>query len=88
MRVTDDPDAARQLVHARFGGSDALPSYQKVLAREGVNGVADLALVGSKAEVLSRLDELAAVGVTDFTAHVLATTRDDAQRTSDVLAQR
>lgn len=86
--VTEQVDAALQLVHARFGGSDALPSYQKVLAREGVHGVAELALVGTASEVCSRLDELADVGVTDFTAHVLAPTPQDAERTWDVLAGR
>jgi len=86
--VTDDVAATRRLVDRRLGAHDRLPSYQKVLAREGVASSADLAVVGSADEVGRRLDELAQAGATDFAAHIVAATEADAERTWQYLAQR
>jgi 5,10-methylenetetrahydromethanopterin reductase len=85
--VTDDADSARAMVHKWFGRNDSLPMYQKVLAREGVGGMAELALIGGEDEVSRRLDEFAACGVTDFAAN-LSTAGKDADRTWDFLAAR
>lgn len=76
LGITDDADATRSLVHARLGANDAMPSYQKVLAREGATGVADLALVGTEQEVATQLRRFADLGVTEFAAHVVATGPD------------
>ena len=43
-----------------------LPSYRAMFEREGVEGPADLAIVGSAAEVEDGIAGLAAAGVTDF----------------------
>lgn len=86
--VTDDVAATRQLVDRRLGAHDRLPSYQKVLSREGLATTADLALVGSAKEIGRRLDELAAAGATDFAGHIVATTAADADRTWQYLANR
>ena len=43
-----------------------LPSYRAMFEREGVEGPADLAIVGSAAEVEDGIATLAAAGVTDF----------------------
>lgn len=85
--VTDDAASARATVHKWFGGNDSLPTYQKVLAREGVSGIAELALIGSEEEVDRRLDEFAASGVTDFAANVSAAGRDT-DRTWEFLSGR
>ena len=87
VTVTDDVDAARQHVHRRLGANDRFPSYRRVLEREGVGGVADLAVVGSAAEVRDRLAGFAALGVTDFAAHVVG--QDDATvgRTWELLGE-
>jgi 5,10-methylenetetrahydromethanopterin reductase len=86
--VTADPAAAREQVQRVMGPHDRYPSYQKVLAREGARGVADLAVVGSEADVAARLDELAEAGTTEFAGYVLAPDRADADRTWDFLARR
>ncbi|MFA1545946.1 LLM class flavin-dependent oxidoreductase [Actinomadura chokoriensis] len=86
--VTDDVAGTREHVHAMLGANDRFPSYRKVLSREGVDGVAGLAIVGSPDEAARRLDAFAASGVTDFAAHVLATTDVDAERTWEFLADR
>ena len=43
-----------------------LPSYRAMFEREGVEGPADLAIVGSAAEVEDGIAALATAGVTDF----------------------
>ncbi|SEG92938.1 F420-dependent oxidoreductase, MSMEG_4879 family [Thermomonospora echinospora] len=86
--VTDDVASAREHIHRRLGANDRFPSYQKVLRREGVDGVARLAIVGSPDEVARRLDAFADSGVTDFAAHPLAENDVDAERTWEFLAAR
>jgi 5,10-methylenetetrahydromethanopterin reductase len=83
--VTDDESGARAHIKARLGRDDGLPSYQKVLAREGVPSVADVSIVGSADDVAERLARFAAGGVTDFAAHVVAATEDDRAGTWSLL---
>ncbi|WP_370615292.1 LLM class flavin-dependent oxidoreductase [Mumia qirimensis] len=75
--VTDDVDAARAAIHRKLGANDALPSYQRVLEREGADGVAALSLVGDEATVAGQLHRFADAGVTEFAAHVVARGDDD-----------
>jgi alkanesulfonate monooxygenase SsuD/methylene tetrahydromethanopterin reductase-like flavin-dependent oxidoreductase (luciferase family) len=86
--VTSEPAAARELVRARLGANDRFPSYRKVLAREGVESVADLAVVGSEDECAAALDELAASGTTDFGAHLVVSGDAERDRTWEFLAAR
>lgn len=86
--VTSNPDVARELVRARLGANDRFPSYQKVLSREGVTSVADLAVVGTAAECAAVLDDLADCGMTDFGAHVVAADEADRDRTWEFLAEQ
>ena len=86
--VTDDAAAARARVHRRLGANDVLPSYQKVLRREGADGVAQLAVVGSPDEVTSGLDDFERAGVTDFAAHIVAGSDRDRDRAWEFLAAR
>jgi alkanesulfonate monooxygenase SsuD/methylene tetrahydromethanopterin reductase-like flavin-dependent oxidoreductase (luciferase family) len=86
--VTSDIAGAREHIHRVLGANDRFPSYQKVLRREGVDGVAQLAIVGSPGEVGRRLDAFAASGVTDFAAHVLAASDVDTESTWTFLAAR
>lgn len=85
--VTDDEDAARAAIHRKLGANDALPSYQKVLEREGAPGIAALSLVGDERSVGEQLDRFADAGVTEFAAHVVAAGSDD-DRTWRFLAER
>ncbi len=45
-----------------------LPSYRAMLDREGVEGPADVALVGDEATVRAAIDELGSAGATDLLA--------------------
>ena len=66
--VTDDVDAAQERAAKVFAVYGQLPSYRAMLDREGAGGAADIALVGTAAEVTDRIGALADIGVTDFAA--------------------
>lgn len=86
VSVTDDEGATRELIHRRLGANDRFPSYQRVLEREGVAGIAGLSVVGSAEAVRARLAVFADLGVTEFAAHVAGLTPADVERTWDLLA--
>jgi F420-dependent oxidoreductase-like protein len=62
---TDDGRTAAATTFARYGG---LENYQRLFDREGVSSVAELAVVGSEAEVARSLTRFAVVGVTELWA--------------------
>jgi 5,10-methylenetetrahydromethanopterin reductase len=66
--VTTDVDGAHERAAKVFAIYGQLPSYRAMLDREGVEGAADIALVGSTGEVTDRIGALADIGVTDFAA--------------------
>lgn len=86
VAVTDDPDGTREAVARSLQVYGQLPSYRAMLDIEGVEGPADLAMLGSEAQVSEALSALADTGVTDFAAVVTARTPDDTDRTLAVLA--
>jgi 5,10-methylenetetrahydromethanopterin reductase len=61
-----DADAARQHAAKAFAIYSHLPSYRAMLDREGAAGPADVAIVGSEADVAKGVEALADAGVTDF----------------------
>lgn len=86
--VTDDVDRAREAVHQWFLFHGKAPSYEAMLEREGVTTAADVAIIGDAAEVQRRIEELAALGVTDLAAgEVLVPGDDDPLRTRRLLAE-
>lgn len=66
ISVTDDRNGARERVNTEYALYATLPSYAAMMEREGAKEPADVALVGSRAQVLEQLDELALAGVTEF----------------------
>ncbi len=89
--VTDDAEAARGAIAAVLDGYNDLPSYRGVMDQEGVEGPADVSLVGDEAAVRSGLGRFADAGTTDFSALEFPTSAQDAARTrallKDVVAQ-
>ncbi|BBZ31762.1 LLM class F420-dependent oxidoreductase [Mycolicibacterium confluentis] len=63
--VTDDRDAGLAAARAALSFYDTIPSYQKVVAREGLTSAADLAIVGSHDEVLEKLSAYRDAGASD-----------------------
>ena len=83
--VTDDPDAARALIAEQLAMYGGLPSYRAMLDREGVDGPADVAIVGDESEVAAQLARLADGGVTEFSAVIAAPDAEDRDRTWQLL---
>jgi hypothetical protein len=48
-----------------------MPSYARMMAAEGLDDPAELGLIGDEQHVGARIDELAAVGVTELLANVV-----------------
>lgn len=68
VAVTDDPDGVRARAAQVFQVYGQLPSYRAMLDREGAEGPADVALVGSVEEVRAGIERMRDAGVTDFVA--------------------
>jgi 5,10-methylenetetrahydromethanopterin reductase len=65
--VTDDAATARAEAAKEFAVYGQLPSYRAMLDREGWAGPEDAALIGTESDVATRIDELRAAGVDEFT---------------------
>ncbi|MGV0812297.1 TIGR03564 family F420-dependent LLM class oxidoreductase [Mycolicibacterium boenickei] len=63
--LVDDTEAARAAAAERLAFYEAIPSYQKVIAREQVSNVAELAAVGSPEQVRAQLQRYLDAGATD-----------------------
>lgn len=63
--VADDVDAARDEVAAELSFYEAIPSYQKVLARENATRAVELAAVGPASVVTRQLQRYVDAGATD-----------------------
>ena len=68
--VTEDPEAARARADRIFAVYGQLPSYRAMLDREGVEGPADVAVVGTEEEVTAQIRRLAEGGATEFSGAV------------------
>jgi len=83
--VTQDVDGALARAAEVFAVYGQLPSYRAMLDREGAAGAADIAIVGSAAEVTDRIGALAGIGVTDFAAVEFGGDPDEVAATRDAL---
>lgn len=68
--VTDDLDGARRRLGAGMAGAARMPSYQRMLAAEGVAEPVDIALVGSEEAVEEAIAVLGRAGATELLANV------------------
>jgi alkanesulfonate monooxygenase SsuD/methylene tetrahydromethanopterin reductase-like flavin-dependent oxidoreductase (luciferase family) len=83
--VTDDVEAAREQAGRTFAIYGQLPSYQAMLEREGAEGPAGVAIVGSEDEVADQIRHLDEIGATDFAGAPYGSD-DEIRRTSTLLA--
>lgn len=70
--VTDDAAAARAAVDRTLARYGQLENYRRLLDIEGAAGPAEVAVIGTEAEVAAQLAALAAAGATDFLAAIPA----------------
>ena len=82
--VTSDVVAAREAVRPRIQAAGQMPSYRRQLALEGLDDVAELAIVGDADHVLESLSALADAGVTELMADVFGSA-DEQAHTREVL---
>lgn len=66
VAITDDIEAARAEIAPRLALYDSIPSYQKVLAREGVSTSVDLAAIGTEEAVAKTLRGYFDAGATEL----------------------
>ena len=79
--VNDDVDAGRNFAAEQLGFYETIPSYQRVIAREGVESAAELAAVGPAESVVRKLKSYLDAGATDVVLSPLDRS-DDADRDS------
>lgn len=72
--VTDDIDEGRARAAAALEFYTAIPSYARVIEREGVDSILELAAVGNAAEVTAQLRRYRSAGATDIVLSPLART--------------
>jgi 5,10-methylenetetrahydromethanopterin reductase len=82
--VTSDVAAARDAVRPRIQAAAQMPSYRRQLELEGIDDVAELAIVGDADQVLASISALAEAGVTELMADVFGSPEEQ-DRTRDVL---
>src|SRR5262245_41345724 len=89
VAVTHKLEAARAAASRSFAVYATLPAYRAVLDIEGAVDAADVALIGTEAEVEQCLQQFAAIGVTDLAAVVYDIPDDPGarERTYDFLAR-
>lgn len=68
IAVHDDVAEAKEKAARAFQVYGALPNYQRVLGKEGVEGPADIAIVGDEAACERGIREMASAGATDLLA--------------------
>lgn len=90
IAMTDEPRAHAAAVDAYTAPSAALPAYQRTLAKQNVERVSEVSLIGSRAALEEGLDALADTGVTDLNPILLSSDADpgSARRTREWLADR
>jgi F420-dependent oxidoreductase-like protein len=88
VAIADDAEKAREKVASILQMYGTLPSYRAMLDREGVQGPADIALVGNEEQVAAAIDELAETGATDLMAAIVPVEGDTAERTLEFLTSR
>lgn len=79
--VTDRADEVRGLIDAFLVHYNSIPSYRAVMDFEGVDGVADISIVGTEDEVRAQVDRFADAGTTDFVVPEFTLQDDEAERT-------
>ena len=75
--VTDDVDAGRALAAEALAFYAQIPSYQKVIEREGVEDLADLAAIGSAESVRKQLQRFLDAGATEVSLSALDRSNSD-----------
>ncbi len=77
----------REAINAAFRPYGQIPSYKAALERGGAATPADVAIVGSAADIEAGVQAFADIGVTDLVAAVPATSADVQNATMEILSE-
>ncbi len=83
--VTDNEADVRARIGKGLRMYGQLPSYRAMFDREGVEGPADVAIVGSSAQVGDGIEAMRSAGVTEFSPTEFFTNPEEAVRTRELL---
>ena len=83
--LTKDADAAREHIGKSLQIYGMLPSYRAMLDREGVEGPADLAIVGDEQTVRAGIARVRDAGATDLNAAIITAGDEGVGATLDLL---
>ncbi len=84
--LTDKPAEARETIAKQLEIYGTLPSYRAMLDREGLEGPADVALVGDESALREQLAAIRSAGVTDLDAALVPVDDGAIERTLSFLA--
>jgi 5,10-methylenetetrahydromethanopterin reductase len=87
IRLTNDPDGAREQANRDFVIYGQLPSYRAMLDREGAANPGDIAILGDEATLSAALRRVQDAGATDFNAAAFGSP-EEIERTYEFLASR
>ncbi len=86
VAVTADTETTRSAAANSMGMYDLVPSYQKVMAREGVSKAAELAVIGTAEAVTRQLKSYLDAGATEIAFVPLQSGAEDRRRMWEVAA--
>jgi 5,10-methylenetetrahydromethanopterin reductase len=86
IALTDEVEDTRERLASLTGFYAAAPAYRAMFEREGVDGPADVAIVGDEALLGASLRRLSDAGATDFLAQIIPAGPSSAARTLEWLA--
>ena len=86
ITLTNRPDAARESIATTLAMYGQLPSYRAMLDREGVDGPADIAILGDENALRGEIDRFRNAGVTDFNAAIMNVEDGAYERTLEFLS--
>lgn len=83
--VTDRAEEVRSMVDAMLGSYNDLPSYRRVMDRDGSEGPGAASLLGDEDEVSTMIERYADAGCTDFAPVEFTLTEEEATATRSLL---
>ncbi|ALG09069.1 TIGR03564 family F420-dependent LLM class oxidoreductase [Kibdelosporangium phytohabitans] len=86
VSVTSDPESAREKLNQAYAPARDMPSYRKVLDREGVDGIGDTLVAGDETAVAAQLGRYRDAGATELIA-IPVGTAEEQRRTVTLLGQ-
>ncbi len=85
--LTNDVAKAKDTIAAKTAIYAQIPSYRAMLEREGAQHPVEIALIGDKLALRSKLEQLENIGIDDFNAFCMETDNDSVDRTLAFLAE-